>query len=1130
MGKRFTFLVVGVVCLVGLVGVAPALAAESAWWKLAMSSTPTVLQPGKEAQVIVEASNLGDRETGASPTTISVDLPSWMKLKSIYGIVGPKKSFRQAGDLGNMTCEEPLPPPGSLLRCSYPGSVAPYVTLEVFVTVEVEAGAHPAQAGEARIEGGETPGASTRQTFTTGESTPFGLERAELSPESEGGLPDTQAGSHPFQLTDTVGLNEQVGPDGLEYPVGPEIAKDLNIKLPPGLIGNANLLPQCDEQQFATLQHGGVNLCPADTAVGVSLVTIFEPHAKGYETVPAPIFNLTPSPEEPARFGWITEGSPVVLDTSVRTGSDYGVTVHVNNITQITTFVKSEAVFWGVPGASQHDNARGWSCVAGKFYVGEGAQEEPCEEHETAAKAFLTMPTSCAGNLQTSTEADSWNHPETPGSFASKITTDVSNSAGNPLTLDGCNGLNFVPTISVAPDGEAASTPTGLTVGVHVPQEVSLPGAGDAEADVKNTTVTLPEGVQLSPSAADGLQACSDQQIGFEGFAELDPSGEPGVTTAQFSDEEQTCPDAAKIAKVKIKTPLLPNGLTGAVYLAAPQNFSVLFGAPQENPFSSLVAMYLVAKDPVSGTLVKLPGRVTPNPVTGQITTTFENTPQLAFEDLELEFFGTGRAPLASPAYCGNYTTTTSIEPWSEGAAAPSSTFQITSGPNNTACAYHGQALPFSPSLTAETTDINAGNFSPLRTTISREDGQQNIQSVQLHFPPGVSGVLAGVPLCPEAQANAGTCGAASLLGSTIVSVGLGGDPFSVTGGRVYLTEKIAGSPVDAPFGLSIVNPANAGPFVLEEGRPVVVRAQVAIDPLTAALTVTTDDSGPYKIPSILDGIPLQIKHVSVTIERAGFTFNPTDCDPQKITGSVNSTEGASGAVAVPFQVTNCASLKFAPKFTVSTSGKTSKSKGASLTATLSEPKAPFGSQANITRVKVDLPKQLPSRLTTLQKACTAKQFELNPANCPKESKIGFAKVTTPLLPVPLEGPAIFVSHGGEAFPSLTMVLQGYGVTIDLVGTTFISKKGITSTTFKTVPDVPFNSFTLTLPEGKFSALAANGKLCKSKLAMPTEFLAQNGAKINESTKVGVTGCPKVKKASKAKKHGKRKSKGGKKK
>jgi len=291
----------------------------------------------------------------------------------------------------------------------------------------------------------------------------------------------------------------------------------------------------------------------------------------------------------------------------------------------------------------------------------------------------------------------------------------------------------------------------------------------------------------------------------------------------------------------------------------------------------------------------------------------------------------------------------------------------------------------------------------------------------------------------------------------------------------------------------------------------------------------------------------VQIKKVNVLINRPGFTFNSTSCKPLRITGSIQSDEGASSPVEVPFEVANCASLKFTPKFSVSTSGKTSKADGASLTAKLSEPNEPLGSQANIAKVKVELPKTLPSRLTTLQKACTAAQFESNPAACPTESKIGYAKVITPLLPVPLEGPVIFVSHGGEAFPSLTMVLQGDNVTVELVGTTFISKAGITSTTFKTVPDTPFSTFELTLPEGKYSALAANGSLCaptktvtvkkkvkvkvhgKKKtvtrsvketkpttLSMPTEFVAQNGAEIHETTPVGVSGCGETKRPKKA--------------
>jgi hypothetical protein len=745
---------------------------------------------------------------------------------------------------------------------------------------------------------------------------------------------------------------------------------------------------------------------------------------------------------------------------------------------------------------------------------------------------LLTNPTSCGEAREASISVDDW---EEPGNFATEPGTAAGEKVFTKTTqlpaLAGCEKLDFSPSLSVQPDGTAGSTPTGLNVGVHVSQESTTAPKGLGEADVKDTTVALPPGVQVSPSASDGLEGCSTAQVGFTGFKELDPVSEPGVETPQFTSRlpgsipalqagepeplrpgVNFCPDGSKIANVRISTPLLEHELTGAVYLAAPQNFK---GLPQ-NPFESLIAMYLVAEEPATGVLVKLPGKVALNEATGQITTTFEDTPQTPFSELKLEFYGTARAPLATPALCGTYNTEASFMPWSgEPAAHPPASFQITSGPNGSPCS---DPLPFSPALASGTTNNNAGAFSALTTTLGREDGQQQIQQVTLHYPPGVTGLLSGVPLCAEAQANAGTCGPASEIGESIVSVGLGNDPFTVVGGKAYITGPYEG----APFGLSIVNPAAAGPFVLQHGEPVVVRAKIEVNPFTAALTVTTNTPGEgHAIPSMIEGIPLQIKHVNVLVDRPNFTINPTSCDAMKVESTITSAEGASSPVSIPFQVANCANLKFAPDFKVSTQGKTSKAKGASLTSTVTYPSSTPGTYANVTRVKVDLPKQLPSRLTTLQKACTNAQFEANPANCPSASKIGYATVHTPLLPVPLVGPAIFVSHGGEAFPSLTMVLQGDNVTIDLVGTTNISPAGITSTTFKTLPDSPFSSFELTLPEGKFSALAANGNLCTSKLVMPTEFVGQNGFKINETTKISVTGCAKVATLTRAQKRAK---------
>ncbi len=1090
------------------------------------ANVKTVVVGRPDGTIVVTATNLGDASASPAtqPITIKDTLPAGLTAVGIEASADESPALEFDGlecALGSLSCTLTQTPPSFLDeygKAIYKPMVPPSENIQMRIAVDAT-GAVSGESNEAGISGGEAPAATVRAPITVSDApVPFGVSSYEMRPEEVGGGLDTQAGSHPFQLTTALNLNQNT--EG--KPVA--IAKDLHFELPPGLVGNPTPFPQCPLAVFLVAVHNGHSLCPADTLVGVSVGYIVAAFggANFHFTYQDPVYNLEPAVGEPARFGFIVNEAaagptvPVLLNTSVRTGGDYGVTVTVHNISEIGEFVSSEVVFWGVPGDLRHGHGNG----------------------EGHPPPLLTLPASCTGPLHTTMEAASWLEP----------TAFVSLSNTQPMpALDGCDRLPFVPEIRVSPDAQQASKPTGLTVDVHVPQEGQLNGEGLAQSEIKNIVVTLPEGVTLNPSAADGLVSCSEAQIGFEGAKELEPVFQPGIKTLTFSPKVpgsygsseplqegvNFCPNASKIAEATIKTPLLPNPLKGFVYLASPQNFAVF---PQENPFETHVAMYLFAEDPVSGSTVKLPGSVelggqpgAEGLAPGQIRSTFANNPQLPFEDAELHFFGGERAPLASPNRCGAYTTSAVFTPWSGGEPIhSSSSFEITSGPNGTPCP--GAALPFNPTLSSGTTNINAGAFTPLATTLSRPDGNQSIQSVTLHYPAGVSGLLNGVKLCGEAQANEGTCGPESEIGETIVSVGLGGDPFTVTGGKVYITGPYRG----APFGLSIVNPANAGPFDLQEGRPVVVRAKIEVDPHTAALTITTDPPGsPHAIPTIIEGFPLQIQHVNVLVNRPGFTFNPTNCDPQTITGAIDSAEGASSPVSDPFQVTNCASLKFAPKFAVSTSGKTSRASGASLSVYLSYPNnaggafdGPEGDYTNIARVKVELPKQLPSRLTTLQKACSSAQFESNPAGCPAASIVGHAKAVTPLLPVPLEGPAYFVSHGGEAFPSLIIVLQGYGVTVDLVGSTFINEKtGVTSSTFKTVPDAPVGSFELTLPEGKYSALAANANLCKQKkLAMPTEFVAQNGAEIRQSTKISVTGCAKTKHAKKRTKHAKKSS------
>jgi hypothetical protein len=1099
-----------------------------------------VITPGKaevpavpDGQLYVSVENLGDTSLSGDkvPVKIADVLPAGLKAVGIAGT--------EPGPEGKFSIRVPLPcaleESGARGSCTLNGTLVPFNELELRIAVVVQgpvsgenevsasggegflcrqvgAGAGsftgsgctvPGAGGFERSSIGPVAPAQVRRPVTIGSSpVPFGVEDYELANEEEGGAPATQAGVHPFQQTTSVALNQAADIGALENTehkphVNPvALAKDVHFRWPAGLIGNPSPFRQCtDEQFFRADETGGTNLCPAQSAVGVATVTVNEPSFLGVATIPVPLFNLKPHVGEPARFGFnvIQGNAPVVIDTAVRTGSDYGVTVVVDNITQSAAFLSSQVTVWGVPGDPRHDRQRGWGCL---YEARDVTPHPPCEASEAQhPPPFLSLPTSCTGPLQSTVLGDSWTDPLPAGAFPTLAVSRMP-------ALDGCNRLPFSSEIGVVPDGQAASTPTGLNVNVHVSQQEDLNAAGLASSNIKDIKVVLPEGVILNPAAADGLQACSEAQVGYLP-GESTPPGDLHFTETLPDPLLQGlnfCPDAAKVGTVKIKTPLLPNPLEGSVYLATPAPN----GEDGNNPFASTVAMYIVAKDRVSGALVKLPGRVTLNQQTGQIESTFENNPQLAFEDAELHFFGGARAPLATPAHCGTYTTEATFTPWSGSPPIKStSSFQVTTGPNGSPCP---SPLPFNPTLAAGSPNINAGSFSPLTTTISRDDGNQDINNVTLHMAPGMSGILAGVPLCPEAQANAGTCDPASQIGETIVSVGLGGDPFTVTGGKVYITEKYQGG----AFGLSIVNPADAGPFHLGK---VIVRAKIAVDPTTAALTVTTGT-----IPHILKGFPLQIKHVNVLVNRPGFTFNPTSCNPLSITGLIGSVEGASAPVSTPFQVTNCAALKFTPKLTVTTAARSSKATGASLNFKIAYPKGAMGTQSWFNEAKFDIPRQLPARLTTIQQACLASTFEHNRAACPPHSIIGHAIVHTPVLPVPLEGPVYFVSYGGAAFPDAVLVLDGYGVLIELHGNTFINgKTSVTSATFRNTPDVPFESIEVSIPTGPFSEFGANlpasahGSFCGQKLVMPTFFKASNGLEIHQNTPVGVSGCPKAK-------------------
>jgi len=1122
-------------------------------------------------EIYLDATNLGDADANGevSPVVIKDKLPQGVTAVEYEAISGGSGTGVSEGNgHGKVECELGTPTEPETTTCLFAGKtegggakiLPPYGQIEVRIGVAIGAEAQTGELNDVSVSGGGAQsGVSIARPLTLvkepGEKTPFGLEEYELTPENENGTPDTLAGSHPFQTTVTVDLNQGDAFTGSndEPEVEPAggLIKDLRSKLPPGLIGNPTPFAKCSQPEFQK------ETCPAQSIVGVATGTVNEPAVTGLKQFRNPVFNLETAEGESARFGFLpTKETPVFINASVRSGEDYGVSNATSNIIQVAADLRAQITFWGVPGDPRHNSARA----------------VPLQEHDPPP--FFVLPTTCTGRaLESVAEVDPWSEP---GHFVKASTSEESVSEQPMPTLDGCERLPFEPSIAVTPDSTKASSPTGLNVDLHVPQEGELDGASVAASAVKTIALALPAGFALDPSASDGLEACSEGLVGFQpgsgvgGFEEFDPGSEPGVSEPAFTPYlpgsvaakeaiatgrapagEGTlqpgvnfCPDASKVGEVTIETPLLPAGepLQGGVYLAA----------QAANPFGGFLAIYIVAEDPTSGMLVKLPGEVSLNGATGQITVTFQNTPQVAFEDIEMHFFGGERALLASPARCGAYTTNASFvpwsaEPWDEAAVTvhSSSTFSIDTGPKTAGepggSSCPGAQLPFSPTMTAGTTSIDAGSDTPLTVTISRDDGQQALRGFQLRLPPGLEGLISSVPLCQEAQANAGACGPASQIGETTVSAGVGGDPYTLAGGKVYLTEKYEG----APFGLAIVTPVKAGPLDLEdtpENHPacdcLVVRAKIEVDPQTAQLTIATGSgvaTGTGGIPSIIDGIPLQIRDLNITIGRAGFVFNPTDCASLSIAGTIAGDEGATASVSSPFRVANCASLKFVPKLTASTSGRTSRQIGASLHVKLAYPKAP---QANLASVKVDLPKQLVSRLATLQGACLASVFEQNSAACPATSRVGTASVSTPVLPVRMSGPAYFVSHGGKRFPELIVVLQGDGVTFDLHGETLIDSAGVTSTTFRTIPDVPVQTFELNLPEGSGSALAANGKLCQTArtvtvakrvevrvhgrlrivtrrmkkkvggLEMPTALTAHNGAVIHQNTPISVTGCP----------------------
>lgn len=993
----------------------------------------------------VTATNVGGEAT-SGPVTITDTLPGGAEAVEVED--SNRQALGEAFTGGSLSCEAVTV---SRLQCAYAGAVAPGDTLGFRIRVDVTASAPPALNEAVVSGGGATQARGSGGSATVGSPpAPFGLASLFVMPST------TRAGAHP-NFTTGFALNQDLS----NVPAGSP--RDIEVALPPGLLGDPLATPRCS---IDLLRH---NLCPEEDAVGVATVVVgsaAQPSGTGERFV-ALVYNITPYPGEPAAFAFTVVGGEATarLDTSVIPNSDgeYIAQVRIPDINQAELVKSSSVTLWGVPadynGSGPDDAEYAFGSPRG------GA----------TAKPFMRDPTSCESEPARTIDLalDSW---EEPGVFPPIEPVPFA----TPHECDGLSSL-FAPTLAVEPETKQAGAPAGYDVNVKVPQNENPEVF--AVPDLKNATVTLPAGVLASPSAANGLLACSDAQFD------------------RSSSGPASCPKESQIGTVRVKTPLLGEELEGQVFLGEPECSPC---GPSEASEGKMVRLFLqiqYGKGEEAGRYVrvKLAGRTKINQATGQLTTEFLNNPQLPFEVLSLDLKGGEDAPLANPSTCETATATSQLTPWSSMSeepfvAEPSSAFQVEG------CSPSG----FSPSFSAGMTgSAQAGGYSPFALSFARTDQEQALGGITVSTPPGLLGDVSHVALCGEAQANAGTCGPESQIGEATVVAGPGSEPYTVRGGKVYLTGPYGGD----PFGLSVVAPAEAGPFKLAGNTGTggeVVRAGVAINPYTAALTVTSG-----QLPTALDGIPLQIKAVDVNIDRPEFTFNATSCEAGMSVGATisSSVPGTSVSVTSPYQPANCAALPFDPSFSVSTQAKTSKADGASLDVEVTEK----AGEANIHKVDVQLPLILPARLTTLQKACTEAQFNANPAGCPEASDVGTATAHSPVLTVPLTGPAYLVSHGGAAFPDLVIVLQGDErggeVRIDLVGNTDI-KKGITFSKFETVPDAPVSSFQLSLPEGPHSALTANAGLCGQSLVMPTTIVGQNGAQVTQQTKIAVTGCP----------------------